>query len=377
MARDEPDTDDSGGSVGADLVESWRRLRDRDSLLARATLYGVPTILVVAVIGFSRVDIVTVLVFGLQTGAIYSLVALGIALVYKATRVLNFAQGEFGTVPAFIAYTFLVGTAGFGDITIEPNISRLWWASIIAVLAGAVIAVLVNVLVVQRLADASEAVALVATGGLALMFSSAEILVYQAQVRPFPRYVEGAACLGGANPEGAALGLCPLTIGGQTISWHTLVVFGVLLVTSAVLGLFFRSRTGIALLATAQEPFAAQLQGVSVKAMATLAWGTAGALGAVAGLLTAANVQQIRPGLLTTDILIPAFTGALLGGLTSMVGAVVGGLLIGITVTFANSAVLSYGLTDVLPGPPFIATFIVLLAVLLFRPRGLFGRELT
>ncbi len=315
------------------------------------------------------------MIIGLQAGAVYSLVGLGIALVYKATKVLNFAQGEFGTVPAFLAYIIFVRGDIESGLQSAPGPSEMLLVTLAAVAFGALVAILCNVLVVQRLAETNQVTALVATVGVSLFFIGLQIVFFEAQARRFPQYVQGSPCLGPSTGEGAAFGLCPLTVGGISVAWHTAIVLAVLAITATVLALFFRTRTGVALLATAQEPFAAQLQGVSVRGMATLAWGAAGALGALGGILGAGNFQQLTPGLMTGTFLIPAFTGAVLGGLTSMPGAVIGGLILGVTVSFANSAVLAYDLTDVLPGPPQIATIVVLLLVLLFRPRGLFGKE--
>lgn len=319
------------------------------------------------------VDLLAVIVDGVQQGAIYALVALGVALVYKATRVINFAQGELGTVPAFLVLVVLLG----GDLSTEVDPQavgglELLVLSVGAVLVGALLAILVNVLVVQRLADASPVTSLVATAGVALLLTAAQILVFEVQARKFPRFVDGAPCL-----SAGADGTCAvqLAIGGVRIPWHVLIVLAVLGVAAFLLAVFFRTPAGIALLATSQEPFAAELYGVSVRVMSTLAWGAAGGLAAIGGILGAGVFESVQPGLMTTTFLIPALTAAVLGGMTSMVGAVVGGLLLGLTVSFANEFVLSYDLTSAVPGPPNVATFVVLLLVLLIRPRGLFGKE--
>ena len=107
--------------------------------------------------------------------------------------------------------------------------------------------------------------------------------------------------------------------------------------------------------------------------MRTLAWALAGVLGALAGLLGAGVFASIAPAFMTSTFLIPALTGAVLGGLTSMVGAVAGGLLLGIVVSAANQINRSFELG--VPGPPQVAAIIVLLVVLLVRPRGLLGKE--
>lgn len=297
-----------------------------------------------------------VLVFGLQDGAIFALVGLGLALVYRATRILNFAQGELGTVPAFVAYLIMVGFHVSGDHTAARGL--LIPATIVAVLLGAGLGVLLNVSVVRRLADSSPVTSLVATVGVALLLSSIEIIIFEPRGRSFPRFVAGDF---------------RIPLADVRMAWHTVVIIAVLAAAAAALAAFFRTPMGVALLATAQEPFAAELQGVPVARMRTLAWGAAGALAALGGVLGAGVFENLSPGLMTTTFLIPAFTGVVLGGITSMVGAVVGGLAIGLVANGANKLVAVFDIG--LSGPPFAATFVVLLAVLLFRPRGLFGKE--
>lgn len=352
--------DEETGDLSSELVGRGPELLDR---LRTAALSGkrlwawiAALAVLVLVFGVGDVSLANTLVIGIQTGAVYALFALGIALVYKATRVLNFAQGQLGTVPAFLAYAIMVGF-DWSDAGPAPVAGRLWWATIIAILFGAGLAVLINVLVVQRLAEASPVTSLVATIGVALFFSAGEVIIFQARLRPFPRYITGDA----------------FAVGNVGVDWHTVLIVAVLAVAAGLLALFFQTTPGTALLATAQEPFAAQLSGVSVRTMSALAWAAAGAFGAVGGLLGAGVFENIRPGLVTTTFLIPAFTGAVLGGLTSMVGAVVGGVSVGVIVAFANELNLAYDLG--IPGPPQVAILLVLLLVLVLRPRGLFGEE--
>jgi len=300
--------------------------------------------------------ILEVLIFGLQAGAVYSLVALGVALVYKATRILNFAQGELGTVSAFVAYLVMTGFTVAGDP--EASRSRLWIASLVAIVFGAVLGILINTLVIRRLASVSPVTSLVATAGLTLLSAAVAIIFFEAKARRFPQYVSG-----GFNVPGS----------DAVMAWQTIVTVIVLAGAAALLALLFRTPPGTALLATAQEPFAAELQGVSVTAMRTMAWGIAGVLGALGGLLGGGVFASIQPGFMTGTFLIPALTGAVLGGLTSMVGAVSGGLILGIVVSAANQLNRSFELG--IPGPPQAAAFAVLLIVLLVRPRGLFGQE--
>lgn len=296
-------------------------------------------------------------VIGTSVGAIYALIALGLALVYKAQRVFNFAQGEFGTMAVFVAWLAYTGPQGeerwLADQLGLGDTGALLVASAIGLAVGILLAVASYALVVRKLADSSPVTTLVVTAGIAFFLIAGQIVVGEATVRNFPRFIDG-------GPR----------IGGIIVDWQTLVLAGVLALVAAILAIFFRTKTGVALLATSQEPFAARLYGVSTDRMAMITWATAGVLGAVGGLLAVGYFQSFGPGIITGTYLIPAFTAAILGGITSMPGAVLGGLLLGFVQ--ASSNVL---LPATLPGKPQIGVFTILLAVLLFFPRGLLGKE--
>ncbi|MDX1659627.1 MAG: branched-chain amino acid ABC transporter permease [Nitriliruptorales bacterium] len=349
----------------------------------RPAIIGGIVLVALVLVGISDVALVAVVVGGLQTGSIYALVALGLALVYKSTRVLNFAQGELGTVPAWVVFLILTGGALPDGGVDSAGLGEMLLATLAAVVVGAVLAVLINLLVIQRLSDVRPVTTLVATVGVTLAFSAVELIVFEAKARTFPRFVEGAppgidlgiGCLAIGGEGGCAAAGSQLAIGGARITWHMIIIVAVLIGMAVLLAAFFRTPPGVALLATSQEPYAAELYGISVTKMSTIAWAFAGAFAALGGVLGAGVFQRISPGLITTTFLVPAIVAAVLGGITSMVGAVVGGLLLGIAVSLANGIVASYGLSSVLPGPPQLATMAVLLAVLLFRPRGLFGKE--
>lgn len=307
--------------------------------------------------------VIDVFTIGLQTGAIYALIALGLALVFKATKVLNFAHGEIGTSSAFIALGVmtLLERGGILSNPDRPGLltgGQLLLAIIPALLTGAIFGVGTKLLI-DRLKNGTEVLVLVATIGVALLMVAIQIKVVGVDGDNFPRFIGGNA----------------FTLPGGTIelSWHTLIILVVLGIAAALLAIFFKTPYGVALLATSQDPFAAELQGINVKAMTASAWGVAGALAALAGLLAAGIFESLTPGLLLTVFLIPSFTGALIGGINSMVGAVVGGLILGLVVTAANQINSSLSLN--LPGPPAIAVLAALLVVLLVRPRGLLGTE--
>jgi branched-chain amino acid transport system permease protein len=299
-------------------------------------------------------SIIEVFVLGMARGAVFSLVGLGLALVYKATKVLNFAQGELGTLPAFAAYLVMTGFSSGDDATVDRGL--LLPATLAAVVFGALLGVLLYVVVIRQLGSASAATTLVATAGVALLATSIELNVFEAKVRRFPRPVNGGFRLIGTD---------------VIVEYHTIVIFVVLAGVALALAALFRSPPGVALLATAQDPYAAELQGVPVERMRAMAWGAAGALGGIAGVLGAGVFENLSPGFMTTGFLIAAFTGVVLGGITSMPGAVLGGFSLGIVSQAAIQINTTYDLG--IPGPPQLAIMVVLLAVLLVRPRGLLG----
>ncbi|HSK23521.1 MAG TPA: branched-chain amino acid ABC transporter permease [Egicoccus sp.] len=319
--------------------------------------WSVAVVVVAAAMIAAGMDVGAMLVNGLGSGAIYALVALGIALVYRATRVLNFAQGELGTMPAFLVVLVLLGgdLDGFVDPA-QVSFGRLLALTGLAVVIGAAMAVAVNLFVIQRLADSSPVTSLVATAGVALLLIGVQVVAFDLQSRTFPQFFSGSVRL---------LGL--------RFPSHTLVVACVLLAASVLLVGLFRTQLGVALLASAQDPFAAELHGVSARAMSSLAWGLAGGLAALGGVLGAGVFEGITPGLMTSTFLIPAFTAAVLGGITSPAGAVVGGLLLGQVSAAANTATVGLGVS--VPNAPTLAAFVVLLLVLVFRPLGLLGTE--
>lgn len=301
---------------------------------------------------------IDILVIGLQTGAIYALVALGVALVFKATRILNFAHGEIGTSSAFLALVLmhygLRPLFGVEDLTGL----HLLIATAPAILLGAVLGLLTSVLL-GWLKNATPVTLLVTTVGVALFMVGMQIYIGGAQGYRFPRYINGNAF----TPPGGTI----------PVSWHTLIILLVLGGAAVALAAYFKTPPGVALLATSQDPYAAELQGINVGLMTGTAWAVAGALAAAAGLLGAGVFEQLTPGLMLSTFLIPSFAGALLGGINSMPGSVLGGMLLGIIVATANQ--LNASLQLGVPGPPQIAVLLALLAVLLFRPRGLLGTE--
>jgi branched-chain amino acid transport system permease protein len=289
------------------------------------------------------VEIARPIVFGVASGAAIGLVAIGLVLIYKSSRVFNFAAGEFVTLGAFGLY--------LGD--------RVWdlpypVAMVIGVLAGLITALLVERLVVRPLSERPRVTILVATAAVATILIPIELMV--GGVKPFP-----------AAPAISGLGVQIL---GVYFSPQRALIVAALALSGLGLAYFFgRTDLGLATLASSQEPTASRLVGIKLNRISMLTWGAAGLLGGLAGVLLTPLTSTFAAGYGTTSVLISAFTAAVLGGMTSIPGAFVGGIVVGLVQSFAQ-----FDLNDV-AGSPDLAILIVLVGVLLVRPTGLLGKE--
>jgi branched-chain amino acid transport system permease protein len=284
------------------------------------------------------------LVIGVTSGSAYGLVALGLVLVYKSSGVFNFAQGEFGTVALYVLYLldFEVG---------------YWLAFAGALVAGALMGLLTERIVIRPLFDAPRVILLVATAGVALLAIGIEIWFGTAQGKPVAKAFDRVD---------------RVEILGVQVSDQQLLLIAVLVSLAGLLGLFFtRTNLGLAIIGASQEPTATELVGISVRRLSTFTWTLAALLGAAAALIAVPNLGSFGPGIMTSSYLIPAFTAAVLGGMTSLPGAFVGGVIIGIVQSVATSAPL---FEDIPGTKSTLLTFIVLLAVLVIRPQGLMGK---
>lgn len=286
----------------------------------------------------------TFLVIGIFQGAVYGLLAVGLVLVYKGARVFNFAQGEFGTVAAFVTFAlFKQAELPYG----------------IAVIGGLAAAVLLGLvverLVIRPLFDAPRITVLVATVGVALLIVAVTVLVAKPEPRVLAPAVSGD----------------PVTLFGVAITPQQFVILAVLAALAVALGVFFsRTNLGLAILATSQDPLATRIVGISVTRISRFIWALAALLGGLAGILQA-PLNIFTPGFMTTTTLVPAFTAAVLGGMTSLPGAFLGGLLVGA----AQNVGIFYLQRAQVPGASELTVFAMLLVVLLVRPQGLLGKE--
>ncbi len=294
-------------------------------------------------------DLVAPAITGAVQGSVYGLLGLGLVLLYKSNKVFNFAQAEFGTTAAFAT---LFGDSGTGFLPDMP----LPVAVLFGLLVGTGVGLLVERLVVRPLFSAPKVTLVVATAGVTLLLIALQGFLQGAEPGSFPPLIGGDLYNGGAI----------------RITWQAVIIVVVLAVLAVASALFFsRTRTGTAIIAVSQEPTATSLVGISVKRTSAFTWGLAGLLGAIAGILLSGNNGIIAPGALTGLALIPAFTAAVFGGITSLPGAFLGGVVIGLVEAIAQANIPG----DILPGSGRVVLFVALLSVLLFRPTGLLGKE--
>ena len=292
-------------------------------------------------------DLLQALVIGIVNGAVYALIALGLVLVYRSSGIFNFAQAEFGTIAvygAFYSFTYGVPITGW----------KVGYAgaALFGVVCGVLSALLTERFVIRPLSDGPKVTLLVATAGIALLSVGVA----------FWRTGDNALKFFDPLTQAKGVNLAGVQISGQRLSTLALLVVAAILLT-----LFFKSPYGLAVLAASQDADASALVGLDVKRISMMVWGIAGLLGATAGILLQGG-NSFVPGAITSLALIPGFTAAVIGGLTSLPGAVVGGMTIGMLESFGRLSTF-----DAIPGASSVSVFIVLLAVLLVRPEGLLG----
>jgi branched-chain amino acid transport system permease protein len=306
-----------------------------------------------------QINFLSPLFNGIGNDAAYGLIGLGLVLLYKSNRIFNFAQGEFATISAIVTYVFYAGTGVLPDLP-------FFIAALLGIIAAVLVALLTERLVIRPMFNRAKLILVVGTVGVALLLIGIEGLL------PYPKTQQ--------LPEiGQVLGVRPYITKIDNIPILDQDVAKLVILAALAIGafVFFRyTATGTAILAVSQDATAARVVGISVERISLISWGIAGLLGGVAGILLAVPPQgTITPGQFTGSTLTVAFAAAVLGGMTSLPGALVGGLSIGLIEAFANAdASLVPGLRSVQQGQE-LAVFVVLLAVLLFRPRGLLGKE--
>jgi branched-chain amino acid transport system permease protein len=272
---------------------------------------------------------------GLASGAIYASVALALVMIYRATDLVNFAQGEMAMFSTYIAWTLVNAGLPF------------WAAFVITLIVSFLGGMAIERVIIRPVENAPVLAAVIVTIALLLIFNSTAGWIYSYTVQDFPS----------PFPDRPLL--------GALITTRDLGVIVVTLIMLVLLFLFFRfTSTGLAMRAAAQNPESARLCGISVGLMLAIGWGLAAAIGATAGIMVA-PVLFLDPNMMG-GVLIYAFAGALLGGITSPIGAVVGGLIVGVTENLVGTYLIASQLK-------LTVAFALIILVLVFKPNGLFG----
>jgi branched-chain amino acid transport system permease protein len=276
---------------------------------------------------------------GLAAGSIYASVALALVMIYRATDLVNFAQGEMAMFSTYIAWTLVNAGLPF------------WGAFAITLVVSFLGGMLIERVVIRPVENAPVLATVVVTIALLLIFNSVAGWIYTYTLQDFPS----------PFPDRPVF--------GALITTRDLGVIAVTLIMLLLLFLFFRfTSTGLAMRAAAQNPTSARLCGIRVGHMLAIGWGLAAAIGATAGIMVA-PVLFLDPNMMG-GVLLYAFAGALLGGITSPVGAVVGGLIVGVTENLVGTYLIASQLK-------LTVALALIILVLVFRPNGLFGTAIV
>jgi branched-chain amino acid transport system permease protein len=273
---------------------------------------------------------------GLATGGIYASVALALVMIYQATHLVNFAQGQMAMFTTYLAWALLqVGVP-------------YWGAFAITVVGAFVLGVAIERIVIRPVENSPILAVVIVFIALLVIFNSVAGWIFSYTIKPFP------------SPFPAE----PL-FGNSYVSSHELGSTAITLVVLLLLFAFFRfTPLGLAMRAAAQNPVSSRLVGIRVGWMLALGWGLAAAIGAIAGMMVAPTVF-LEPNMMG-GILLYAFAGALLGGIDSPGGAVLGGFIVGVL----ENVVGAYVGTEL----KLTLALVVIIGVLVVRPSGMFGK---
>jgi branched-chain amino acid transport system permease protein len=286
------------------------------------------------------------LLIGLSSGAIYSLMALALVLVWRSTRVVNFAQAGQAIASTYIGYLVISRTDNY------------WLALPVALVAGALIGALVDVALIRTLnkrvksGPAAEMAPVIVTLGLLGLIRSTVGMIWGGDLKAYKAPVTNHG----------------FTFGTTTIPfspYNLLIVITTVIVMAVFSIIFQKTNLGLSLRAAAFQPEIARLAGVRVDLVRTIGWAFAGGAGAVAGVLVTPS-NSLSPNSLDL-LLVLGFVGAVIGGLESLLGAAIGGVVLGIGLAF----ILEYVSTSL----AFPSAFIVLILVLLIKPSGILGKK--
>jgi len=275
---------------------------------------------------------------GVSFGMVYAAIALSLVLIWRGTRILNYAQGAMAMLCTYIALTVITHTGSY------------WEGFVVALAAGLVLGAVVERTVIRPVENKPPLNAVVVTIGLLVLLEGIAGIIYGGQYRSFPTAFSQVGLHAGAVPLG--------------ISRNDVFVASAVLVVALALAALFRfTSVGLRLRAAAFNPYAARLLGVRVGRVLTLGWALAGLIGALAGLLVSPDTFLYPSSM--DSIFVLGFTAAVIGGLDSPAGAIVGGLILGVVLNYVGG----YLGSNLVP----IFGLVALMAVLLIRPSGLFS----
>lgn len=291
---------------------------------------------------------VQTLLDGLANGAIFASLALALVLVHRATHIPNFAQGELAMVSAYLSWE--------GDQRLADVITTTWlrWlvALLIAMAISFLLGFLIERLIIRWVENASPLTLLIVTLGLLSILNNGAgwywTFLPKSMTSPFPTK--------------------PIRVGDVIISWQAIGIVLVLIgLMAVVFALFNFTKLGLGLRGAAGNPGSARLVGINVGLMLAIGWGLAATVGATAGVMVGPRLG-LQPNMMATTMLF-AFAGAVLGGFDSPPGAVLGGLIVGLMLSFTGTYWQPHGNQLNL-----VLAFILIAVVLLIKPNGLFGK---
>ncbi|MEU4213852.1 branched-chain amino acid ABC transporter permease [Actinoplanes sp. NPDC026623] len=277
---------------------------------------------------------------GLGRGAVYAAFALALVLIWRATRIVNFAQGAMAVATAYVGYSVANATGSY------------WLGFVVAIAGGLLLGAAVERVVMRFVDHSSPLNGVVVALGLVLVIQGVLGMIYGNEFRP----------------AGAPFSRDAFEVGGiALLSRFDLFVFAAVFAVVALLAILFtRTNVGLRMRASAFAPDVSRLLGVNVGGMLTLGWALAAAVGSMAGMLVIPTELGLHPNAMDI-VFVSSFTAAVVGGLDSPVGAVAGGLMVGLLLSYVSG----YLGATVAP----IAVLVLLVVVLLGRPAGLFSRS--
>lgn len=302
--------------------------------------------MIASLLAVTSTDVVQNTISGFALGCKYALIALGFVVVFRATGVINFANGAFVLVGAYLTYQF----------------SQVWGINfyvsiLLAMAAGFMLGMLLNALILRRLVGEATFTVVMITIGLLFIMDNVITAIW------------GAANLNLNDPWTGSI----VQLGEARVSHRDLwaMAFTAAVLTAFLL-VFRYTNIGLAMRATALDPEAAQAQGIGARGVYRVTWGIAGLVAALAGVNFATGEGQLQPGV--GLLALAAFPAMILGGMDSPLGAVIGGIIIGLVQGLTQLLAPEY-LEFLGRSPELVAPYIVMLIILMVRPYGLFGTK--